>query len=342
MYMRRKLVKIFGIIIALYLSFRYLLGLVFPFVTAGTAAIIYYPVLRHLCSRSKIWNGRGRKYLLIFSLIVFYGILFLMSGLILGGIMGQGQSIILNFPFYQAKLISLLQGCCGQVDDWFRFEEGVSYAYLSRFIETVWGRSLSAVVPKMTGVSVRAAGKLFNIVFELIITIIATFFLIEDYEDIRERLMADSWGIAVCRMTIKCRAAFGNYFKTQGVIMLLDGALCTCAFYLSGQPYYLTLGPLVAVVDALPVFGAGIFLIPYGVVLLLYGEMKKALIIFVAYGGCLLIRQTMEPKLMGDKMGIRPLYMIIAMYVGFRLFGPLGFALGPVGLLLGKEIYKVL
>ena len=339
--MLKRIGKITAITLAIYLSFRYLLGLVFPFVIAGMVAVIYYPLLRHLHGGSKVWNGKGRKPFLAFSLIVFYGIVILLFGLILGGVLGQGQSIILNIPFYQTKLICLMKNCCGRVDGWFKFSDGESYAYLTRMAELFWGKSLSAMVPKMTGISVRMAGKLFNLIFEILITVIATFFLIQDYEEIRGKLLGSEPGIAFCKVVTKCRATLGTYLRTQGIIMLLDGVLCAIAFYFAGQPYYLTLGPLVALVDALPVFGSGIFLIPYGAVLLIYGEVKKSLIIFAAYGGCILVRQIMEPKMMGNKIGVRPLYMIMAMYIGFRLFGPVGFFMGPIGVLVGKEVYKL-
>ena len=337
--MLRRIGKITAIVFVIYLSFRYFLGLVVPFVIAGMVSIIYYPLLRHLHGGSKMWNGMGRRYLLLFSLIIFYGIVLLLFGLIFGGLVGQGQSIILNIPFYQTKLICLMKNCCGQVDGWFKFSDGESFAYLTRMAELVWGKSLSSVVPKVTGLSVRMAGKLFNVIFEIIITVIATFFLIRDYDEIRENLLKSELGVTFCRIVTKCRATLGTYLKTQGLIMLLDGILCTIAFYFAGQPYYLTLGPVVALVDALPVFGAGIFLIPYGVIMLIYGEIRKALIIFAAYGGCILIRQIMEPKMMGNKIGVRPIYMIMAMYIGFRLFGPAGFFLGPIGVLVGKEVY---
>ena len=107
--MWKRFVKAATIALAIYLTLRYLLGIIFPFAAAGMVAVIYYPLLRHLHGTSRLWNGRGRKVFLMFSLVVFYGVIMLLVCLIFGGIMGQGQSIILNFPFYQAKLICLLQ-----------------------------------------------------------------------------------------------------------------------------------------------------------------------------------------------------------------------------------------
>ena len=132
------------------------------------------------------------------------------------------------------------------------------------------------------------------------------------------------------------------YVKAQGFIMLLDGTICTLAFFLIGQPYFLVLGPVVAIVDALPVFGAGVILIPYAILLLFGGKIGNAAVLLLAYLACILVRQITEPRMVGDKVGMKPLYTIISMYVGAQLFGVFGFLLGQVGVLVVMELYRSL
>lgn len=336
--------KKYGIIVLLilgiYLAFRYLLPLVLPFLIAGLVSIVYYPFLRRIYGNTGLWNGRGRRVLLAFSLVFFYGGSFLMLALLCGSIVGQGQSILLNLPFYQARALCFVKGCCGRVDVWLQMADGDSFAYLKRTTQALLGNSLTAMMPRVTSISVQVAGRLFQWIFQIMITVIATFFMIQDYEGIRSNLLGSELGMGFCRVVTKLRATMGTYLRAQGLIMLLDGLLCTAAFFIAGQPYYLTLGSFVALVDALPVLGAGAVLIPYGIILLLYGEMGKAAILFAAYGGCVLIRQITEPRMMGNRIGVRPLYTIAGMYVGFKLFGVFGFLLGPIAMLVGKEVYR--
>ena len=120
--------------------------------------------------------------------------------------------------------------------------------------------------------------------------------------------------------------------------MLLDSIVCTIAFCLIGQPYYVFLGPLTAVVNALPILGAGIILIPYVLYLIFTGSFGKAVIIGIACVCCVVIRQTTEPKMIGKQIGLRPIYTIMSMYVGFRLFGVAGFLLGPIGVLIVRQV----
>lgn len=328
-----------GIALSIYLVFRYLLPLILPFLLAGTVSVLYYPVLRRLCKRFGIWEKESRKWVVVGAVVLFYLVAFLCIVLAGSYLFGQGQSILLNFPFYRAKVTYFVKQCCCQVDDWLQMQRGNSYMEMEGFLGMVWERSSQTVIPKLTSYSVQMAGKAFQSILFLIITVIATFFMINDYDLLREQMLQSEPGICICKTLTKSKETLKAYFKAQGFIMLLDGLLCTLAFRFIGQPYWLLLGPLVAIVDALPILGAGLVLLPCAMYLLFIKKFGMALILFLAYIGCLIIRQTIEPKMVGSKIGMKPLYTLISMYAGFKLFGISGFLLGPVGILVGKEIY---
>lgn len=335
----KKIIVLASLAVGIYLVFRYLLPLVLPLIIAAIVSILYYPFLRKICKKTGMWTGKKKKWILVFAVVLFYVVIFLLIGLLGGYLLGQGQSIILNFPFYEAKLVYLLKCCCCQVDGILHVEDGASFAYMEGLIANLRSDSMSQVLPKVTSYSVQMLEKIFGILFSVIITVIATFFMIQDYDGIREKMLQSEIGRNICRMITKCKDTLKAYVKAQGLIMVFDGTLCTLAFLMIGQPYFLVLGPLTAIVDALPVLGAGLILLPYAVILLLTKKIGKACILLVAYVGCLLIRQITEPKMVGGQIGLRPLYTIASMYIGFQLFGVYGFLLGPVGVLIGKELY---
>lgn len=337
----KKVIICIALAAGIYLSFRFLLPLVLPFVIAGIVSIIYYPFLRKLYKNSDVWNGKRKKWVLAVSVVLFYAILLLFICWLGCYLFGQGQSIWLNLPFYQAKAVYWVKCCCCRMDAFLRVGDGVSFAYMENMMWKLWENLLAGLLPKVTSYSVLLAGRLFGILFEIVITVIATFFMIQDYEAIRDKMLHSEIGRDICRVIGKCKETLKTYVKAQGLIMLLDGTLCTIAFLIIRQPYFLVLGPLTAIVDALPVLGAGLVLIPYTIILLFTKQFGKALVLIAAYLGCVLIRQITEPKMIGSKVGMRPLYAIISMYIGFRLFGVFGFLLGPVGVLIGKELYHV-
>lgn len=335
----KKVLVCIVIALGIYLSFRFLLPLVIPFVIAGIVSIIYYPFLRKCFRNLESWSGKKKKLFLVFSVTILYLVILLLFFCMGSYLIRQGQSLFLNFPFYQAKAIYLIKSCCCQMDAFLHMEDGIIFSYIEDIAGNIWADPMLGMLPKVTSYSVQMARQLFQLFFEVFITVIATFFMVQDYEKLREKMLQTEVGRNICGVITKCKEALKTYIKAQGLIMLLDGILCTLAFWVIGQPYYPVLGPLVAIVDALPVLGAGLVLIPYIIILLLMKELGKAGILFLAYLGCLLIRQLTEPKMIGNKVGMRPLYTIISMYVGFRLFGIPGFLLGPVGVLIGKELY---
>lgn len=335
----KKGIRIVSIAIGIYLAFRFLLPMVIPFVIAGIVSVLYYPLLRNIYRNSEIWEGRKKKWILILSVVLFYVVLFVLLSVLLVYVFGQCESIWLNFPFYQARILAIVKSCCCNVDVFLHMGNGSCYAYMEQMFGSAVNNDLSGMLPKVTIYSVQVAEKLFGFVFEVIVTVLATFFLIQDYERFREKMLESFWGQRVCKMIAKCKDTLKTYIKAQGFIMGMDAIICTLAFLVIGQPYYLVLGPLVAFLDALPVLGAGIILIPYGLYLLIVKEFGKALVIVLAYLGCVIVRQLTEPRMIGNKIGIRPVFTLFSMYVGCQLFGVIGFLLGPVGVLLGMEIY---
>ena len=136
-------------------------------------------------------------------------------------------------------------------------------------------------------------------------------------------------------------ALTGNaWLKTQFVILFLTTCLCILTLIAIGNPYYIIAGIGIGLLDALPIFGTGTVLIPWGVFLLLQQKWYQGLMLLGVYLVCYFLREFVEAKLMGKKMGLSPLETLMSMYVGLQLFGFLGFILGPVGLMLIEDLVE--
>lgn len=99
---------------------------------------------------------------------------------------------------------------------------------------------------------------------------------------------------------------------------------------LSGMPHGVIIGMLIGLADALPVLGAGLFLIPWGLVSLISGQTATGIMLLCLYAGTMVLRQIVEPKLVGRTLGLHPLLTMGAMYAGYRAGGVTGFLIGPV------------
>ena len=104
--------------------------------------------------------------------------------------------------------------------------------------------------------------------------------------------------------------------------------------------YGLLIGLLIGVADALPVLGAGLFLIPWSIGAFIGGQTATGVLAACLYIGTIVIRQVLEPRIVGKNLGLYPLATMAAMYAGYRLMGFLGLLVGPVLLNVVKVILE--
>ena len=137
----------------------------------------------------------------------------------------------------------------------------------------------------------------------------------------------------VCEVTV-------GFFKCQAIIILVNAVVLSIGLRFMGNTYGILIGCALAFLDALPVIGSGTVLLPWAVFSLLMEQYKNAVVLLVLYGICTIIREVLEPRLMGDKLGINEFYMLMATFMGITLFGVWGIFLGPVGMIMILEILK--
>ena len=99
------------------------------------------------------------------------------------------------------------------------------------------------------------------------------------------------------------------------------------------QPYAFPLAAAISIVDALPILGVGTVLIPWSFFCLLTGSFEKALWLIGIYVLVLCVRNSLEPKIVGEKIGLNPFVTLLSLYVGFRLGGFFGMVFIPVAVL---------
>ena len=101
-------------------------------------------------------------------------------------------------------------------------------------------------------------------------------------------------------------------------------------------------GILAGVLDALPFIGTGIVLMPLALVQLFQGSYGRAVVCLVLYAACVFLRETLEPRLIGKRMGISPIAVLTAVYAGIRLFGLWGIIKGPLGFMIIYQSWQSL
>ena len=128
----------------------------------------------------------------------------------------------------------------------------------------------------------------------------------------------------------RMRKVLGRWLLAQGKLMSITFAIVAAGLTLLRIPSGMLWAVLVALVDALPILGTGTVLVPWSVVCFLQGDTPRALGILGIYITAALIRSMLEPKLLGKHLGLDPLVTLIALYIGYRLWGVGGMILAPL------------
>jgi len=132
--------------------------------------------------------------------------------------------------------------------------------------------------------------------------------------------------------------ALMGQLRSQVTISMVVMFFLMLSLGISGVRYGAVIGMLIGIADALPLFGAGVFLIPWSLVSFLLGQTGLGVTLACLYAGAIIIRQILEPRLVGRQLGLYPLAAMAAMYIGYRLFGFVGLIAGPVLLTLAKAV----
>lgn len=133
-----------------------------------------------------------------------------------------------------------------------------------------------------------------------------------------------------------------EWIKAQFKIMIVISIECGIGYYFLHIPGFLLWAVLTGLVDALPVFGTGTIFFPWIFIVLLQGHYRLALWLGLLYVLTWLTRELLEPKLLGDGLGLLPICFLMSVIVGLKLFGTLGLFTGPFGVLFIRELWAEL
>ena len=112
-------------------------------------------------------------------------------------------------------------------------------------------------------------------------------------------------------------------------------------FEILGISYSILLALTIAIIDFLPVLGTGLVFWPWTIIAFLNEKYVEAIVILVLYLACQIIKQVLQPKMVGDSIGISPFYTLIFMFIGYKLYNVIGMIFGiPVGMVL-VSLYRL-
>lgn len=317
-----------------------------PLIVAWIVAMIANPIIRFLEKRIKIMRKHGSALVIILVLAAliaaFYGLAVL--------VVSQFSSWVTELPEVYDSVTQNLQHLFrllhqkyniipADVKLVFDQRENMLDSYIQKAIDGLLKMVKSGSLSKVSSL----ASSLMDFLVYAILTILASYFMTVE-KDHFTKLLQEKTPAGVQRIWDKIKKIFiraiGGYFKAHFQIMIVIFFITVIPFAFMGISYSGLLAVVIAIVDFLPFFGAGTVLVPWAVYRLVTGSYTYAAILFVIYVVVLIVRQALEPKLIGDNIGTSPFETLVFMLVGYRLAGMLGLIVGiPVGMIL-MECYR--
>lgn len=175
----------------------------------------------------------------------------------------------------------------------------------------------------------------------LLITVISSFYFAIDYDKVKEyveSIIPSTIKNKFPKFTQKTKSLALRYLKAYSLLMLITFLELLVGFLVLGVDYFFLLAVLIAFLDILPIFGVGTALIPWMIFEFFTYDFKMGFGLLVLWGFISIVRQFLEPKIVGETIGIHPVATVIGIYVGFKLLGLPGMFLSPAAL-LGLKAY---
>lgn len=320
-----------------------LLTLFMPFVLAFGAAVLLNGPVDWLQKRL----GGSRRGLALCVLLVIFGLLSGVLGLLVRVAVREAAALGENWPSLASGLeqaVYQLDGSLRQMLDRLPFRVlRPDQSLTERAVDWVqdW---LSRAAPdpgNLTAAAREGAKDLTSFLLALAAFLMGSYLMCADYPNLREGCVRHMDRRAQRLMGQLRRAAvtaFGGYLKAQLLLSAGVFGLLLGGFLLTGQSYALLLALSLAVLDFIPLVGAGIVMVPWSLIALVTGQYERAVSVILIWGAVAVFRRVAEPRVVGSQTGLSPILSLISIYAGMKLGGVAGMILSPILTLMALKL----
>ena len=330
-------------VILLLLAARYLLPVLMPFLVAFVLAFLIQRPAAWIARRLRAPKGRLSVLLLVLVYVAVFGVAFSGGGRVFAVI----REFVIDVPdIYRRDILPLLNYVLEGV------AENLSEAdpFVSAQIENSLQQAVQSIGQMVSGLSVTLLQMVSefitgvpSVLIRVVLTVITSFYICSDYD----RILAALWRLLPDRWQNLCRdiKQYGLnmirvYIRSYSLLFLLTFTELTIGFLIFQIPHSLLVAVLIAIFDILPVLGTGGVLIPWAVILAVIGNYPLAAGILILYVIITVVRNSVEPRIVGKQIGLHPLLTLIAMFTGVSLAGLPGLILLPMAVMIFVNMEK--
>lgn len=316
---------------------KYLFPLFAPFIAGLVIAIIVRNTSDFIIKKT------GYENKLIYMVILFLFYFLIISLVLLGGtkLVDLVRTFFNRLPqFYTADIQPAFNNILVTVTERFpslRATAEASYQSINQTLLNFVEKASNSVLNSVTGLAGTVTSLLISVLFTIISSVILTMEL-KKIETFVKRQMSDRTLQIYENVIFTTGATAFRFIRAYIIIISVTFTELAIGFTILGFSNPLLLAALIAVMDALPVIGTGTVMIPWILYVLILGNLKLALGLFILYAVIFIVRQALEPKVVGNQIGLHPILVLMSLYVGARLFGVVGMFLLPMVIVIFKKL----
>lgn len=340
----RKIVILLLSILGIYFAFKLAIFYI-PFLIAFILSLFIEPIIR-FCMKNFKWK---RKTSAIIVFIVFLGIIIAILSYVIVSLISESSNLLNNINIYVDKISNKFQEIVSKID--------LSKINLSNeILDTIHSSGNEILVSIATWVK-SILINLLNIITSIptigiyvVITFLSLYFICIDkiyMIDQLEHHFPEIWVKKITKHIREIVKSLGLLLKAQAILILVSFSICLLGLYIFKLVGLNVEFPLIAAlgvgfVDALPIFGSATAIVPWAIISACNGDITLAISLIVLLAIMSIIRQIIEPKIVSGQIGIHPIFTLIAMYTGFRFIGIIGMLIGPIILIILKNIFATM
>lgn len=337
-----RILNIILIIIGIYIGIK-LAVFYLPFLIAFIISLIIEPAIRYLMKKMNFTRKMSSIiiFLIVFSIIigsVTWGIVSLIS---------ESTNLLQTLNIYIDKAYTQIQDTIGKIN--------ITKISISNNVFNLAQDALTEIVFKVSRWLTEFLTKLISVITSIptiaiytVITILSLFFICTDriyILDLMEHHMPSKWVQKIAIHIKEITKNLGGYLKAEATLILVSFIISVIGLYIlkflgMNVRYPLLIALAIGFVDALPILGSGTVMVPWAIGSALNGDIRLGIAIIVLWIIMSVVRQFLEPKIVSGKIGIHPIFTLIAMYTGYKIIGVMGMLVGPIVLIILKSIFS--
>ncbi len=335
-------------VLGAWLSLRYLLPVLLPFLIAWLLSLAIRPLVGRLAGQRRLPRSLITAVLVLLS-----------SGLLVLGLFKGGERAISELGrfveelaaedggigFWLATLSDRTASLSEHLPFLNRFSEHPAFDAFCEGLDgavRAWAKSaLETLGQKIPAALMSLVGQLPSVLIFMTSLLLSCYYFSAHPTSPGKRLenlLPEAWQPTFGLWRKKIKKALTSYLRAYVILSLLTFSEMFLGLSILKIPYAFLMAWVIALVDFLPLLGAGAVLVPWAVVCLITGNGGLATGLLIIFGIHTLLRQILEPRLVSHELGLSPLVSLVAIYAGWRLMGVGGMIAAPLLVMIVKEL----